>query len=401
MGKRRLSKKGLITIAIFITIVDIILFSSFGKTKQKEEITFTVKEDSRGSYPVFNSEKLNQAIEEVRKKEITIYETSIIDSYISIIYQKEDGTYQNKFIDQKTGEEVKITEFLDFDILKEKLPGLLQKKYPSFLVDGAMDALSQSAFHIKRDQITIYFNQVKTNPEVSDKISITIANQDIKDALKYSYQINEECQTESFTLSKEKKTIALTFDDGPSTYTKEIMETLKDNHMNATFFVLGSKIEKYADVIKEQIALGNEIGSHTYSHKYLTKIDEEAVQNEIRMTNEAYKKVTGKDIKLTRPPYGSINDEVKNELNTIFITWNVDTEDWRSKNVTSIVNRVMDDVSDGSIVLMHDVYETSKEAVKTLLPRLYAEGYQVVSVSKLAELKGKELQTHEIYKYIK
>ena len=96
-----------------------------------------------------------------------------------------------------------------------------------------------------------------------------------------------------------------------------------------------------------------------------------------------------------------INEKIKESLNTIFINWNLDTEDWLHRNKEHIVNYVMENVSDGAIILMHDLYDTTVEAVEELLPKLYAEGYQVMSISELAEIKDKKLEMHSVYRSIK
>lgn len=184
-----------------------------------------------------------------------------------------------------------------------------------------------------------------------------------------------------------KPVIALTFDDGPSIYTEEILNTLKDYNSNATFFVLGNKIEAHSDTIIKMYQEGNEIGNHSYNHRWLTKLSPEAQREQIDKTQEIIKKYTGFSPIYLRPTYGSVNKKLRNNTNLDIILWNVDTKDWKYKNVDNIVNNALKDAKDGSIILMHDTYKRTSEAVKILVPKLIEKGYQLVTISELKEIQ--------------
>ena len=109
----------------------------------------------------------------------------------------------------------------------------------------------------------------------------------------------------------------------------------------------------------------------------------------------------GDDIKLLRPPYGAYNDTNKEELNIPFILWNLDTEDWKYRDKDHIVNYFLNNASDGSLILVHENYAETVEALEEVLPILYDRGFQVVSVSELAKLKGVEISAHEAYRSFK
>lgn len=349
-----------------------------------------------------SSDKVAKTVmEEIEKDGYTIQTVGEVDHYTIFLYQKEDGSYENKVIDNNKKKKISMNEIIDMEGLQNQIEDLLKNKYPVFIATAAASSFENSALDVQKDHITIYFNHVETNPKVEEEIRLTISNRDIEDLLRYQYEINDELHTETFVLDPNKKTVALTFDDGPSSNTASIVQILSDNKMNATFFELGSKMSKYPDTIKNVLASHNEIGSHTYSHKYLTKISDAEMQNEIQMTNDAFHEITGQNIQLTRPPYGSINDHVKESINTIFIGWNIDTEDWHTKDVEKIKKSVLSNVQDGAIILMHDTYDTTREAIKIILPELYVRGYQVVTVSKLAELKNVTLEQHEMYRHFK
>ncbi len=196
--------------------------------------------------------------------------------------------------------------------------------------------------------------------------------------------------------------VALTFDDGPNPeYTGRVLQVLADNYSHATFFVVGTNAEKYPHVLQDIAASGNEIGNHTYSHANLTDIDSADVEEEIDRVNRAVKKATGEIATVIRPPYGAYNEDVLQQLQQPVILWDLDTEDWDSRNAQVIVERIIANVEDGDIILMHDIYESTAEAVELLIPRLKEMGYQVVSVSEMATHKGKELELHKAYGEVK
>ena len=194
-----------------------------------------------------------------------------------------------------------------------------------------------------------------------------------------------------------KKLVALTFDDGPSEYTKRILRTLKQYDSVATFFVVGNRVELFEDVLKEELEIGCEIGNHTYEHKVLTELNAEQIWLQIYRTNEAVKKVTGEYPTLMRPPCGFDNGSTNCIIAMPLILWSVDTKDWQTQNCYCSVQTVLENVKDGDIILMHDMYEASAEAVETIVPSLIAEGYQLVTVSELAEYRGMILQEGEEY----
>ena len=194
-----------------------------------------------------------------------------------------------------------------------------------------------------------------------------------------------------------KKLVALTFDDGPSEYTRRILRTLKQYDSVATFFVVGNRVELFEDVLKEELEIGCEIGNHTYEHKVLTELNAEQIWLQIYRTNEAVKKVTGEYPTLMRPPCGFDNGSTNCIIAMPLILWSVDTKDWQTQNCYCSVQTVLENVKDGDIILMHDMYEASAEAVEMIVPSLIAEGYQLVTVSELAEYRGMMLQEGEEY----
>lgn len=189
-------------------------------------------------------------------------------------------------------------------------------------------------------------------------------------------------------IDKNKKMVALTYDDGPSIYTPRILKTLKENNSVATFFVVGNRVPMYSDTVKKAYGMGCEIGNHTYEHKILTRADAAGIREQVSKTNAAVKNIMGTDPIVMRPPGGCVNDTVKSQTGMPMILWSIDTLDWRTRNAASTKTAVLDHVKDGDIVLMHDLYEATANASTTIIPTLVERGYQLVTVSELAECRG-------------
>ena len=208
----------------------------------------------------------------------------------------------------------------------------------------------------------------------------------------------EEKEEESKRIiDPDKPMIALTFDDGPSKYTSEILETLKSNNSSATFFVLGQEADKYKDTVKLIIKEGSEVGNHTYNHKDLTKSSDEEIRNQILNTENLIYGSSGYISSLVRPPYGASDANLNKKISRPIIKWSVDTRDWQSRDAQKVTSHVLNTVKDGDIVLMHDIYESTNEASKTFIPKLVEMGYQLVTISELAEYRGFPLTPGQQY----
>lgn len=200
-----------------------------------------------------------------------------------------------------------------------------------------------------------------------------------------------------------KPMVALTFDDGPDgKQTEELLEVLKANGARATFFVVGKQVEKHPELLKKMVDYDCEIGNHTYSHANLNSLSEKALNKEIETTNKLIEQATdGYRASLMRPPFNNCNNKVKDMLKQPIIQWSIDTLDWKHKNISKTIEIVLDRVSDGSIVLMHDIHKSSVEAAKILIPRLIESGYDLVTVSEMAQIKGEQLNPHNKYSRIR
>ncbi len=178
--------------------------------------------------------------------------------------------------------------------------------------------------------------------------------------------------------------IALTFDDGPHpTYTPMLLDGLKERGVKVTFFVTGENAEAYPEIVKRMSEEGHLIGNHTYSHVELSAVGQEAFLEELEKTSRILMELTGKEILFVRPPYGEWNKEMEASCNMFPVLWDVDSLDWSSKNTQAVIKRVLKDVEDGDIILMHDSYLSTVEAALYLIDVLSTQGYEFVTVDEL------------------
>lgn len=182
--------------------------------------------------------------------------------------------------------------------------------------------------------------------------------------------------------------VALTYDDGPSQYTWEILDVLRQYSSVATFFVLGERVPGHADIVRSAYEMGCEIGNHTYSHQILTKVNVPQIQSQIGATNSAVQNVTGTSPVVMRPPGGGQNATVRGAVGMPLIMWSIDTLDWKTRNAASTQAAVLGNVRDGDIVLMHDLYSQTAAASRVIIPELLQRGYQLVTVSELSDCRG-------------
>ncbi|MGN0741068.1 MAG: polysaccharide deacetylase family protein [Candidatus Fimadaptatus sp.] len=199
------------------------------------------------------------------------------------------------------------------------------------------------------------------------------------------------------TLDKDKPAVALTFDDGPSGQTPRILDALEQNGGLATFFLVGDRVEKYAETAQREYQMGCLVGTHLYSHTKLTTLSAEEIKSELDLCNAAHESVLGAAPEVARPPYGSANATVKETLNMPLINWSLNSNDWETRDADRIYNDVMNNVQDGDIVLFHDLKDFSASAIERIAPALADMGYQMVTVQELFELKGRTLEPVTLY----
>lgn len=180
-----------------------------------------------------------------------------------------------------------------------------------------------------------------------------------------------------------EKCVALTFDDGPGRYTERLLNQLKEANVPATFYLLGQNAPIYPKTVQRMVREGHQLGNHTLSHKSLTTLSKTQVSHEVQDSAKKIKKVAGTAPDTMRPPYGARNKDVDSRIDVPLVLWDVDTLDWQHRDPKKTVKIAMNEVSDGSIILMHDIHESSVKAVPNLIKKLKKKGYKLVTVNEL------------------
>ena len=204
------------------------------------------------------------------------------------------------------------------------------------------------------------------------------------------YYFNEDG---SYDPTQKRKLLCLTFDDGPGQYTDDLLNCLEENNAHATFFMLGQNVGNYPEQVQHILKAGCEIGSHSYDHPNLKNLDLDSVKKQFTDTDDLLIKACGQAATVARAPYGEWNQDIIDTVGKPFFTWSVDSRDWDYKDADLDYKSVMEgDLSDGSIILMHDIHQPTVEAAKRIIPELVAQGYKLVTVSEMAQAKGVTLQ---------
>lgn len=207
-------------------------------------------------------------------------------------------------------------------------------------------------------------------------------------------------KTDVVRFNDSKKQVALTFDDGPSsTNTPTVLDALEKYKCRATFFVVGENIkESTGDILKREVSLGCEIGNHTYSHANLKALEtKKEIRKEISKANKNIKKYIGNTSGLVRTPYGATSKKVLSAVGSPNIYWSIDTEDWKYKDTDRLVKYVKKHAQNGSIILMHDIHESTAKAVGSICANLRKNGFETVTVTELAAINGTRLEDGTTY----
>ncbi len=352
-------------------------------------------------YPRFKSDKINAIITNIIYSYVKKFKSSDVESkaldvsyniykineYVNITFNIQNtlNNIKNKniLIDTSKEELAYITNIYDKDYLKNEINDLVYYKYSQEIYDTIKDEnINNFTYIIDDDKIDIYFNNLNFN--LIDYIPyVTIKT-----------NTNEEV---SYTSGN--KFIAFTFDDGPSEYTNDLLKTLEANNASATFFMIGNRMRAYKDTVLNIYNSNSEIGSHSYSHKNLTEIDEKELEIELNTPELIYNEITSDNITLLRPPYGKYNDLLLNS-NYNIVLWNIDPKDWLLRDSKKIYNNVISNACDGCIVIFHDIYPETIDAIKMILPKLTEMNYSVVNISKLMEIKTYDTNIKEPISYI-
>lgn len=184
--------------------------------------------------------------------------------------------------------------------------------------------------------------------------------------------------------SAEKKKVAITFDDGPNPdYTPDLLKGLKERGVSATFFLLGKEVEKYPELVEQMHAEGHLIGTHSYEHVNLCNLTDEKAIEQVDKTNALIEKITGERPQFIRPPYGCWKKNLDYKTSMIEVLWDVDPLDWKTGNSDVVVSRVLKNVEEGDIILLHDASASSVKAALSIIDKLQEDGYLFVTVDEI------------------
>ena len=400
------------------------------KNYPEADIQTYLKDNTKGGYsasrPVLHIENIDKQLEAYIKKEIKDYEkkmesirrksipslTSHTRSSISASRPlpfpsinmnkwKERSSPESRIFTYDIPSQQKLsiedifatdTDYLSVlsDIVFEELTEKEEEGISKSLIkkENKLKAANFDSFSVLKNTLVFY---VKTDDSTKTH-TIAIKKELFNDSLLDSYQskeLNEDrvkewqpkhivakLPVQNEWIDPSKKVIALTFDDGPHPiHTMSILEDLNKYDAHATFFVLGSRVQHYPEVLQKMLEQGNEIGNHSWDHPQLTRLSKNKIKSQIEQTQDAVEKATGSEPSLVRPPYGAINDNVREYMEDMEVTlWDVDPEDWKDRNEKKIVNKVMSKAKDGGVILMHDIYQTSAEAAGKIIKQLHDKG---------------------------
>ncbi len=190
-----------------------------------------------------------------------------------------------------------------------------------------------------------------------------------------------------YRVDTQEKQVAISFDAAwGADKTQEIIDILKEYDASATFFLVGFWIDKYPEMVKAIDEAGLEIGTHSNTHPDMVKLDKTTIKNELTTSMEKITEITGKEVKVFRPPYGSYNNDLLNVCSSLGLSavqWDVDTLDWKGLSASEVTSRVMNHVQNGSIILMHNNADHVTDSLRLTLDWLTMKGYKVTSVGEL------------------
>lgn len=396
-------------LVIILIILNIFLLIHGNRETEK----YIIQDDYKFilSYPLIKNKKIdlkiNNFVEENKKKynqnsdniksmivnyEIQEYKNITFVELNSFIYYEDDYVENNEIISFKTDtkEILKLKDIFNTPYYISKLTTKTINQDKQQINEENNFILSKSGLVIKYN----YLNKIK---------EYKINYDEIETYLKEEYKMDDIVipvltpTKRNLNKYKNKKLIALTFDDGPSNNTKYFIKELQKRDALVTFFVVGNRVKKYEDVLKEAYLIGNQIGSHTYSHKNLLYLNEEEITKEIEKTNEAIYNVIGTKPTIIRVPYGNINKKIRSISNMNHILWNVDTLDWKYKNSNRVYKEIIKHAEDGNIILLHDIFKTSVNGVLKAIDELKKQGYEFVTIDEMVYLKNIKLDKSKTY----
>lgn len=190
-----------------------------------------------------------------------------------------------------------------------------------------------------------------------------------------------------YSVDTEENKVALTINCAwDATDMDSILNTLKENNVKATFFVVGNWVEKFPDAARKIYESGNEIANHSQSHPHVNNLNYEKNLEQIEKCSNLVKSITGSETLLYRGPYGEYNDTVikaAKDSNHIMIQWSIDTLDYNGLSEEQMWEKIEEKLGSGSIILMHSGTENTALALDGIIKKIKEKGFELVTVSDL------------------
>ena len=310
---------------------------------------------------------------------------------------------QSRTFDMTTGERIWLTDIFDADsegwlVLEEAVREQAASYWPDVAPDAdaleslcTLQALSELDFTLHGMSLVLHIPAEKLYPEKRSLIEVTLMYPDIRPYM------TERAQTETDNLTY-YKTCALTFDDGPSrTNTTKTLNSLLEAGARATFFVLGNRIEEYDDLVQREHDEGHAVASHNWHHGNASKSKASGLRAMVEKCDNAMIKAIGIPTRYNRVPYGLYNQMIDAKTGWPLIQWSLDTYDWRGRSARVVLNTVKDQISDGDIILCHDIKDNTPESALKICNYLAEEGYMLLTIDELFAKDGVELQGDKVY----
>lgn len=347
---------------------------------------------------VFNKPNEKTNIFDIKEDNI-VSKTTMDNKYVFIVLN-ENNKIVSKILDYNTNKELPFDDIIKknkIGDMNKKISELLYYKYPTAIA-SLLDNYAQKEYLFYDSYILIKYNLSQEILETNRCFDLKVFYYEIKDYLNFEVPIYSYKNEDGFDYDENKITIVFSFDDGPNgKKTQNILNTLEDYKMSATFFMLGNKLLNDEETVKKVTNSHSEVGYHSFNHTSFIKQKISEVKNEYQTSNEIFYSLTSHYFKYTRPPYGSYNQKVLESIDTPFVRWDIDTNDWRYRDAEYITKYVLENYSNGDIILFHDSYDTTVKAINKLVPILYNLDVQVLSITEYTKLKNINLENHKMY----
>ncbi|MBQ8535786.1 MAG: polysaccharide deacetylase family protein [Clostridia bacterium] len=304
--------------------------------------------------------------------------------------------------DMLTGEQIYLTDIFDEDseawnYLAEQIESQITAYWPEETPDQEQldawldpDAVKEAEFTLHAMSMVLHYPAELVYPEHHTLLEVTIMYPEIWDMMTDEGQLQTD--------NSHFKFVALTYDDGPSrTPTSQLLNKLRQHGARATFFVIGNRIEKYVDLVRREHDEGHAIGAHNFTHVNISNRSYSNIRAHRTKFDKALLEAIGIPSRYDRVPYGLYPRMVKAEVGWPYIQWSLDTYDWRGRSPNAILSTVKKQVSDGDIILFHDIKEKTQDTADKVITYLKNQGYIFATIDELFARDGVELEGDKVY----